>query len=94
MIFLLPKNALGNPRVTFGRLGYHVGNNNSFERRLGGGQFPRFHVYLEDRESDVRLSLHLDVKPHTYVGFSAHVGEYESEDVTKELERIKAFLGI
>lgn len=94
MIARVPTQAIGNPRVTFSRLGYHIGNHNSFERRLGGGEFPRFHVYLEAGDQDTKVSLHLDAKPHTYAGFSAHVGEYEGDDVARELQRITIALGV
>jgi hypothetical protein len=92
MIFRVPTTALGNPRVTFSRAGYHAAANGSFERRLGSSTFPRLHLYLRPHGQDTDISLHIDAKPHTYPGFSAHVGEYEGEAVEKEAQRILSLL--
>lgn len=82
---------LGNPRVSFSRLGYHAGRNGSYERRLGSSEFPRFHVYLEAGANGTEINLHLDMKPHTYQGFRAHQAEHESDIVVEEMNRIQQF---
>lgn len=89
----VPVGSLGNPRVTFSRLGYHTAPNGSFERRLSSMRFPRFHVYVANKSGDIaEVSIHLDHKQHTYEGSSAHSGEYAGDLVEQELERIKIAL--
>lgn len=61
----------------------------SYVRRLRGYQYPRFHVYLEKGY----INLHLDQKKPIYQGVSAHSGEYETEAVKQEGERIKEIIG-
>lgn len=80
---------VGNARVFFTRLGYHMARNGSYERRVNrGSDFPRFHLYIEEHGDDVRFNLHLDAKAPSYSGTSAHAGEYEGELVEEELNRI------
>ena len=59
----------------------------SYFKRLGETHFPKFHVYVE-RESPLILTIHLDQKAHTYGDKSAHLGEYEGENVRNEAYRI------
>lgn len=70
-------------RASYGQL-----RNGSFARRLGGGSYPRFHVYVEDN----MIKLHLDQKQASYEGTRAHNGEHNSEAVMQEGERIKAVM--
>lgn len=86
----LPVARVGNARVFFSRLGYHVERNGSYSRRAGTGQFPRFHVYLEQVGDTVRVNLHLDAKAASYTGTSAHAGEYDGPLVETEIQRIQA----
>jgi hypothetical protein len=67
--------------------------------------YPRFHIYLKIEGEESKLSsspfadarenenlifnLHLDQKRPIYKGAPAHAGEYDSEVVEKEAERIK-----
>lgn len=60
----------------------------TYVRRLGGGFYPRFHVYIERG----LIRLHLDQKQASYRGHSAHSGEYDGETVVREMERIKAVM--
>ena len=67
----------------------------SYARRLGGNLFPRFHVYIQPAkkaEDGFELTLHLDQKAACYGGASAHSGEYDSELVAQEGERIRAHI--
>jgi len=57
----------------------------SHVRRLRGYQYPRFHVYIQNGY----FNLHLDQKAPSYQGSSAHAGEYDSDIVNQEGERIK-----
>ncbi|MBU0646922.1 hypothetical protein KKC67_03230 [Patescibacteria group bacterium] len=63
----------------------------SMVHRLGGGFYPRFHLYLEDRGEQVILNLHLDQKQPRYEGITAHNADYDGEVVEREIERIKSF---
>ncbi len=83
-----------NIRVFLNRLGYHelVSRHDgqvSYVRRLGRLDYPRFHVYLSQSNSEFVVNLHLDEKKPSYEGFTAHSGEYSGELVAKEAERIK-----
>jgi len=63
----------------------------SFVRRLNRGFYPRFHLYLEERNNQVILNLHLDQKQASYEGAQAHNAEYDGELVEQEIERIKSY---
>lgn len=66
----------------------------NFIRSLGGRSgFPRFHLYLKQEGENLVFNLHLDQKNPIYRGAAAHSGEYDSELVKKEMERIKQVLG-
>ena len=66
----------------------------SFVRRLGGNFYPRFHVYIERRDSKAVFNLHLDQKEASYPGAHAHNADYEGEAVEREIERLKSFVTI
>jgi hypothetical protein len=84
----LPENA----RNLMRRLGYgeHIGRGGqtSFSRRLSGGDFPRFHAYVEERQGGLQVNLHLDQKPANLGSGAAHGGEYEGTLVAQEMQRI------
>ncbi|TAL19293.1 hypothetical protein EPN90_03955 [Patescibacteria group bacterium] len=62
----------------------------SYVRRLQPGVFyPRFHVYLKDRDNGLVVSLHLDQKKPSYGVGHAHSGEYDGVVVEREGERVK-----
>lgn len=88
----IPNNISLTPERLIKRCGYASIRNRtgkvSYVHRLGAYYYPRFHVYI-DRNF---FNLHLDQKAPIYPGVSAHSGEYESEVVKKEAERIKKFL--
>jgi hypothetical protein len=54
-----------------------------------GADFPRFHIYLRSDEKVITFNLHLDQKKSSYEGTAAHGGDYESETVRGEANRIK-----
>ena len=74
------------------RSGYGLVNDRSretsFSRRLAGGFYPRFHVYLNGQI----INLHLDQKQASYEGYAKHSGEYEGEAVENEAVRIKEII--
>lgn len=59
----------------------------SFSRRLGSGVYPRFHMYVNSQDPLI-LSLHIDQKQVSYEGQKAHSGDYDSEKVKQEADRI------
>lgn len=60
----------------------------SYSRRLGQqGHYPRFHMYVNS-EDPLILSLHIDQKQASYEGSTAHSGDYDSDLVRNELQRI------
>ncbi|MBI2624748.1 MAG: hypothetical protein HYW70_00165 [Candidatus Nealsonbacteria bacterium] len=61
----------------------------SYVKRLGQGDYPRFHAYIKQAGGKLIINLHLDQKKPIYKGVSAHSGEYVGELVEKEAERIK-----
>ncbi len=64
----------------------------SFVRRAAeGGEFPRFHAYIQDG-ARTTISIHIDHKGHTYEGSHAHSGEYLGQPLADELARISATL--
>ncbi len=89
------QNLKDNPRMLIRRAGYseHFDSRSgemSYSRRLDRSIFPRFHVYLSERDSGVEVSLHLDQKQPSYGVGHMHSGDYEGPVIERELERIKA----
>ncbi len=77
------------------RAGYHEHRDprtgeRSFSRRLGTYHYPRFHLYIEERASDVIYNLHLDQKQASYAGSHMHAGEYDGEMVEREAVRLQS----
>lgn len=86
-----------NLKVLMTRLGYHQIFNNrngqiSYMRRFGGQDYPRFHMYINEKREGLEFNLHLDEKKPSYEGQTAHSGEYEGPLVQEELERIKNYV--
>ena len=57
-----------------------------------GGDYPRFHIYLKDDPKIIVLNIHLDQKKPSYEGTHAHGGDYDSETVQWEVDRIMNLL--
>ncbi|MFH1582675.1 MAG: hypothetical protein ABIA08_02885 [bacterium] len=51
--------------------------------------YPRFHIYLKEKENELLISLHLDQKKPVYQNSHAHQAEYKGKIVETEAERIK-----
>ena len=64
----------------------------SFVRRAGSGEFPRFHIYAEESGDSFVLNIHLDQKKPSYGGTRAHGGEHEGPALEAEVARIKSIL--
>lgn len=78
----------------FRRCGYNfhggeLGGEQSFVRRMGHGDYPRFHAYVKIDGGALLISLHLDHKKPSYDGEHAHNAEYEGELVLEEMYSIK-----
>lgn len=57
-----------------------------------GGDYPRFHIYLKEDPKVITLNIHLDQKKPSYEGTHAHGGDYDSETVREEVDRIMNLL--
>ena len=65
-----------------------------FFRSLGGGYYPRYHLYCvsQDKERKALCNLHIDQKQPSYQGVAAHSGEYEGPLLESEMRRIQDFV--
>ncbi|MBU0707204.1 hypothetical protein KKG41_02420 [Patescibacteria group bacterium] len=87
-----------NQRSLLRRCGYFEQHNRntgeaSYIRQLRRTPYPRFHIYINHFSAKgMVLNLHLDAKKPVYAGTTAHAGEYDSEIVTQEAERIKLII--
>ena len=78
-------------------IGYHlIGNTPEKEsnlvRQLAANGYPRFHLYLSEENENLIFSLHLDQKKPSYEGQTAHSGDYDSELVLGERQRLERIL--
>lgn len=61
-------------------------------KRLRGRDYPRFHLFIEEKKDQLLFKLHLDQKRASYKNSNAHSGEYESKLVEEEKKRIKEII--
>lgn len=52
------------------------------------GDYPRFHIYLKESPQVLSFSIHLDQRKPVYEGTTAHGGDYDSDVVKQEVDRI------
>ena len=64
----------------------------SFVRALARAGYPRFHIYLKEKNNIIEFNLHLDQKKPSYAGSHAHSGEYEGKVVENEVKRLKKLI--
>jgi len=74
----------------------------SIVRKLGGNEYPRFHLYIKEIASALprndesgktfTFNLHLDQKKPSYEGTRGHSGDYDGPVIEQEAERIKNLL--
>jgi hypothetical protein len=70
------------------------GGEMSFVRPFSASGYPRFHMYVKTKGSDMIINIHYDAKKETYGEGTRHHGEYENEGVLKEeVRRLNALLG-
>jgi hypothetical protein len=100
MKLYIEKNKMtDNPSGFLRQMGYGFlpargSGEDSYVRRFYGSEFPRLHMYVNDRGDKWEFHLHLDQKPVSYKGSKAHSGEYEGEMVEEEIARLRRGLGI
>ena len=85
-------NLLSAIRLTGYAYQGRAGDEFKFIRRLGSSFYPHWHLIIKQSDQQLILNLHLDQKRPSYQGSHAHSGEYDSEMVKVEMERIKEFL--
>jgi hypothetical protein len=92
----IPGPLTDNARNLLRRLGYgeqtKFSGQTAFIKRVSGGDFPRYHAYVEDRDGGLQVNLHIDQKAATYEGSHAHSGEYEGSLVEQEMKYIVAWV--
>ena len=93
----LPFDFAENSRNFLRRSGYAEINDynsgkTSYVKRLSQQHYPRFHVYINEKDGLDVISLHLDQKKPSYAGSHAHSGEYDGQVVTQEGGRIKGLI--
>ena len=76
-------------RCGYRPLGYTEKGELNCVRPLRGQDYPRFHIYLKEEAGSVIFNLHLDQKKPSYEGSTAHSGDYDSDLIKEEAERIK-----
>ncbi|MFH0818776.1 MAG: hypothetical protein V1898_02160 [Patescibacteria group bacterium] len=89
MKITIAKNSI-NPHYLMTKAGYNAHYNDSYVMRLSGGDYPRFHVYInENNNGDMVLNLHLDqTKAVNKWMKHAHRGEGDSDVVKQEHDRL------
>ncbi len=96
MTIFLPGPLPDHARTIMQRLGYGEQRTRqgqiSYNRRFTPAPFPKFHAYVEERNSGLQVNLHLDQKAASYDSGHAHGGEYDGPLVEREMARIKAFV--
>lgn len=92
-LFLTKENFTGTtPEQFLMRCGYArlIDHNQiSYARRLGNYYYPRFHIYIQTKENQVIINLHLDQKQVSYLEGHAHNADYDGQEVKNEIDRIK-----
>jgi len=64
----------------------------SVVRKLGMGDYPRFHLYIKEQSNGFEFNLHIDQKKPSYKGSTGHNGEYDGGLIKGEVERIREVL--
>ncbi len=97
MDFSFPQRLLPQPLTALQKAGYFPfqdpkSGEHSFVLRLGPDFYPRFHLYLKEKNEQWIFSLHLDQKKPSYAGTHMHGGEYDGPLIEKEAERIHGWV--
>ncbi len=91
------KSVMHSPLAVLRKAGYSAftdpqSGEESFVLRLTGEFYPRFHLYVDQKNDEVTFSLHLDQKKPSYGVNHAHSGEYEGPTIEKEMRRIDGWV--
>ncbi len=95
MNFAIDKNRLNSSGLEImHRAGYAFfrdpkSGEESFVRRPYGDFYPRFHLYLSEKNGHLVFNLHLDQKKASYAGSHKHNADYDGEVVQTEINRLK-----
>jgi hypothetical protein len=86
-----------SPALFLRQAGYSIARSQqaseeSFIRRLGGSEYPHFHVYYQETNDEIIFNLHLDQKRPSYPGAPAHSGEYDGDLVAEEIARLRSLI--
>ncbi len=98
MRFTVTKTRLRHtPRYFLKKAGYKniydkKSGKDSFVKQIHGVPYPRFHVYVEEKNEDILFNIHLDQRKPIYNGSPAHGAEYENPAVEQEIQRIKTLI--
>ena len=96
MKFIIKGPLKENPQNLMRALGYSFQRENEDKREIAfirpAHGYPRFHLFLKINNDNLIFNLHLDQKKPSYGKFTAHSGEYNTEIVKAEIERIKKIL--
>ena len=96
MKFIIKGPLKENPQNLMRALGYSFQKENgdrgeiAFTRPARG--YPRFHLFLKIIGENLAFNIHLDQKKPSYGKFTAHSGEYNTEIIENEVQRIKQIL--
>lgn len=97
MKVIYDKAVIQSPLAVLRKAGYSptvdpVTHEESYMLRTSGELYPRFHLYVHERGSEVTFSLHFDHKKASYGTDHAHNGEYEGPMIEKEMRRIDGWV--
>jgi len=92
-----PEDKIHNTLVIMRKAGYSafidpVTKKESYILRLTSEYYPRFHMYIKEKEHEIVFDLHLDQKKPSYQGSRAHGGEYSGSAVEKEMKRLEGWI--
>ena len=91
------KTVMHSPLAVLRKAGYSAftdpqSGDESFVLRLTPEFYPRFHLYVDQKNDEVMFSLHLDQKKPSYGSNHMHGGEYEGPTIEKEMRRIDGWV--
>lgn len=91
------KAVMHSPLEVLRRAGYSAftdpnTGDESFVLRLTSEHYPRFHLYVAEKNGEVSFNLHLDQKKPSYGDSHMHSGEYEGKTVENEMRRIDGWV--
>jgi hypothetical protein len=94
MKFTIPASTVPQPLNALRKAGYTAftdpnTGHESFTLRTGPDFYPRFHLYVSQKEEQTTFDLHLDQKQPSYGGNThMHSGEYDGPIIENELKRV------